>query len=116
MYVSWLSLTATNDPSQIQALWKSWEGHTDPITHDFIRSRQRIHVSIISVCSFSGRLLGGIGSDLIVQKLKGSRFWCIFASAALFTMAQCVGIVISNPRLLVVLSTTTGSKLILMFC
>ena len=87
-----------------------------------------MHVSVISVCSFVGRLLSGtfssyfyvtllltklqgIGSDIIVKKLHMSRFWCLLVSSAIFCAAQICGARIENPDLLVFVSGTTGRKL-----
>lgn len=67
-----------------------------------------MHVSILSFCSFAGRLLSGIGSDLLVSKFDRSRFWCLFASAVTFCVAQLFATSISNPNFLVLLSGSTG--------
>jgi MFS family permease len=50
----------------------------------------------------------GIGSDLLVKKLHMSRFWCLFISAVVFTVAQLAGLVISNPHSLAIISVLTG--------
>lgn len=67
-----------------------------------------MHVSILSFCSFSGRLLSGIGSDILVARLGRSRFWCLFASAIIFVAAQVTATQVSNPQLLVLVSGLTG--------
>lgn len=67
-----------------------------------------MHVSILSVFSFCGRLLSGVGSDLIVKKLGMSRFWCLFVSSAIFCGAQVCGARIENPHLLGFVSGLTG--------
>jgi MFS family permease len=67
-----------------------------------------MHVSILSFFSFSGRLLSGIGSDILVSKLGRSRFWCLFVSAIIFCFAQVTGTVVQNPHLLVLVSGLTG--------
>ena len=86
-----------------------------------------MHVSIISVLSFTGRLLSGpsrfsrvvcslltlsvgIGSDLVVKKLHMSRFWCLFISSAIFCAAQVCGARIENPNQLIYVSGTTGRE------
>ena len=50
----------------------------------------------------------GAGSDLIVKKLNMSRFWCLFTSSVIFTVAQLCGARIQNPHLLSLLSGLTG--------
>lgn len=71
-------------------------------------ARQLMHVSIISLGSFFGRLLSGIGSDLIVKRLHMSRFWCAGASATVFMVAQLCAIRLENPNLLWTVSGLTG--------
>lgn len=68
------------------------------------------HVMLLSVLSCVGRLLSGIGSDIIVKKLHGSRFWCLFISSAVFAIAQLCGTQIENPHFLGVVSGITGRK------
>lgn len=70
--------------------------------------RQLLHVSIISVCSFLGRLSSGIGSDLIVKRLHHSRFWCAAISATIFAFGQCAAIRIENPNFLWAVSGLCG--------
>lgn len=67
-----------------------------------------MHVEILSLMSFCGRLSSGIGSDLIVRKLGMSRFWCLFISSCIFLAAQISGATIDNPRLLGFVSGLTG--------
>ncbi|KAL2405881.1 hypothetical protein ABEF95_001962 [Exophiala dermatitidis] len=98
-------MTINNIGNDAQALWK----HYDPsITPSFIEKRQAVHVSVLSFFSFAGRLLSGIGSDLLVSKLGRSRFWCLFASAVIFCLAQLLATAISNPNLLILVSGSTG--------
>lgn len=85
-----------------------------------------MHVSILSFCSFLGRLSSGrigishfhyhgltridagVGSDFLVIKLNMSRFWCIFLSSVVFTLTQIAGTSISNPNHLYIISAFTG--------
>lgn len=67
-----------------------------------------MHVSILSVCSFIGRLCSGVGSDLIVKRLHASRVWCLTASSVLFLFAQISAITIATPNLLFIVSSLTG--------
>ncbi|KIV97947.1 hypothetical protein PV10_01643 [Exophiala mesophila] len=98
-------MTINNIGNDAQALWL----HYDPSTPvSFIESRQAMHVSILSFCSFSGRLLSGIGSDILVARLSRSRFWCLFVSAVIFVAAQVTATQVSNPHLLILVSGLTG--------
>ena len=81
----------------------------------FVQRQQNIHVCIISFGSFSGRLLSGIGSDVLVQKYNRSRFWCLFVSASIFCVAQLCALVVSNPNLLLLVSGFTGIAYGLLF-
>ncbi|KAL5374122.1 hypothetical protein DPSP01_012183 [Paraphaeosphaeria sporulosa] len=98
-------MTINNVGHDAQALWNHW----DPTaSKDFVAHRQLWHVSIISLGSFSGRLLSGIGSDVIVKRLSGSRFWCVVVAAAVFLVAQICATRIENPNHLWAVSGLCG--------
>ncbi|KAF2401719.1 MFS general substrate transporter [Trichodelitschia bisporula] len=98
-------MTINNIGSDTQALWY----FDDPdASKKFVADAQLIHVSIISIMSFVGRLASGIGSDFLVKRLHKSRFWCLVCSSSIFAAAQFAGYSISNPRYLWVLSTLSG--------
>jgi hypothetical protein len=86
-----------------------------------------MHVSILSIGSFSGRLLSGtfycrrmiilnsvssqipgVGSDFIVKVLHSSRVWCLIVASAIFLGAQVCALYIENPHLLGFVSGLTG--------
>ncbi|OQO02150.1 hypothetical protein B0A48_11702 [Cryoendolithus antarcticus] len=97
-------MTINNIGNTAKALWH----HTDPSTpSSFIQQRQLMHVAIISVFSFLGRLGSGIGSDYLVHH-DASRFWTLVTSAGIFTSAQIVGLTLGNPNHLFLLSALTG--------
>ena len=98
-------MTINNIGNDVQALWRRYDENVDP---HLIEKRQNMHVSIISFFSFSGRLASGIGSDYLVSHFNRSRFWCLFASATLFCVAQVLAISTENPGLLVLVSGITG--------
>ncbi|KAL9114516.1 MAG: hypothetical protein Q9227_001597 [Pyrenula ochraceoflavens] len=98
-------MTINNIGNNAHALWRRYDDSTTP---SFIAARQLQHVTIISLTSFLGRLLSGIGSDLIVTRLHASRFWCLFISATVFCIAQLCALFISNPHLLFLISALTG--------
>lgn len=88
-----------------QALWL----RKDPATPDsFIARRQVLHVSLLSLMSFTGRLISGIGSDVLVRRFGMSRFWCLFGSSSVFVAAQICAITITNPTFLVFVSGLSG--------
>ena len=98
-------MTINNIGNNAKTLWH----HYDPsASHDFIQSRQLMHVSILSLASFAGRLTSGIGSDIIVKSLHSSRYWSLVASSCIFVLAQISGLTIENPNLLFFLSGLTG--------
>lgn len=86
--------------------------------------RQAMHVSILSVCSFSGRLLSGelhtspictnltlhpgVGSDFLVKVLHASRLWCLTVASLIFLAAQLFALNIENPHYLGLVSGFTG--------
>lgn len=97
-------MTINNIGNNARALWR----HYDPdATHDFIQGRQMIHVGILSLGSFVGRLSSGIGSDWLIHH-SSSRFWTLVTSACIFTVAQSLGLTLSNPNFLFLLSSLTG--------
>jgi MFS family permease len=65
-------------------------------------------VSIISCFSFAGRLLSGIGSDILVKRMHKSRFWCLVGSSGVFALAQLAGLSVSNPNWLWLVSSISG--------
>ncbi|KAI4736537.1 putative MFS transporter [Aureobasidium sp. EXF-12298] len=85
-----------------------WHHYDKNASHDFIQSRQLMHVGILSVGSFVGRLSSGIGSDFVVKRLHSSRYWSLVASSLIFTIAQVFGLTIENPTHLYLLSSVTG--------
>lgn len=88
--------------------------------------RQALHVSILSVCSFIGRLLSGqflsisslystqlmqflgVGSDFLVKVLKASRLWCLTLASLIFLIAQVFALNTQNPHYLGLVSSLTG--------
>ncbi|KAF1835946.1 MFS general substrate transporter [Decorospora gaudefroyi] len=98
-------MTINNIGHDVQALWKHWD---DSMSDDAVAHAQLWHVSIISLCSFLGRLSSGIGSDLIVKRLHHSRFWCAAISAAIFALAQVAAIRVQDPNLLWSVSGLSG--------
>ncbi|KAK5146925.1 hypothetical protein LTR04_000950, partial [Oleoguttula sp. CCFEE 6159] len=98
-------MTINNIGNDAKALWSHYD---DTASKDFIQKRQLMHVSILSFTSFCGRLLSGVGSDVVVKRLHGSRFWCLFASASIFLAAQICALRIENPNFLWIVSGLTG--------
>ncbi|EMC96429.1 hypothetical protein BAUCODRAFT_474691 [Baudoinia panamericana UAMH 10762] len=97
-------MTINNIGNNARSLWHHYD---DSASHDFIQKRQLIHVSLLSFCSFLGRLSSGIGSDWLVHH-HASRFWTLVASALIFTTAQVVALTLENPNQLFWLSSLTG--------
>ncbi|PGH16873.1 hypothetical protein AJ79_01517 [Helicocarpus griseus UAMH5409] len=98
-------MTINNIGYNVKALWNYYDDSADS---GFIQKRQAMHVSTLSILSCIGRLLSGIGSDLLVKKFNMSRFWCLFASAVIFCSAQFAGFEISDPHQLILVSGLTG--------
>ncbi|RMX87769.1 hypothetical protein D0869_02119 [Hortaea werneckii] len=97
-------MTINNIGNNARSLWHHFD---DTASHDFIHQRQLIHVSILSLCSFLGRLGSGIGSDWLIHH-RASRFWTLVTSATLFCLAQVVALTLENPNQLFWLSGLTG--------
>ena len=101
--------------------------HYDPSrSPEFLAQRQQMHVSVLSVGSFIGRLssgelrffrsnshmsnggVEGVGSDFLVKGLNASRFWCLFVACLIFLIAQVCALNISTPGLLGLVSGFSG--------
>lgn len=87
-----------------------WTHYDDSIPPGFIQKRQALHVSILSVASFTGRLSSGIGSDILVKRFAMSRHWCLVVASILFAIGQLSAIEIENPNHLWAVSGLTGRK------
>ncbi|PQK09700.1 hypothetical protein BB8028_0002g00240 [Beauveria bassiana] len=105
-------MTINNIGNDANVLWKHYDSTKG---EEFLVRRQQMHVSILSIGSFVGRLLSGIGSDFLVKKLGASRVWCLVASGLLFIVAQFCGLTISTPIYLFLLSSLTGIAYGLLF-
>ncbi|KAL7915602.1 serine incorporator domain-containing protein [Trichoderma velutinum] len=98
-------MTINNIGNDANALWK----HYDPsVDEPFLVSHQQIHVSILSVFNFVGRLLSGIGSDYLVKTLRASRIWCLAVACLIFLLAQICALQIEMPHKLVFVSGLSG--------
>ncbi|KAK6585084.1 hypothetical protein PZA11_001811 [Diplocarpon coronariae] len=98
-------MTINNIGNDTRALWRHWD---DSVDDDFIAKRQAMHVSILSVCSFVGRLMSGVGSDFLAKVLHASRWWCLTIASLVFFAAQCFALSIENPHYLHWVSSLTG--------
>ncbi|KAK4210430.1 major facilitator superfamily domain-containing protein [Rhypophila decipiens] len=98
-------MTINNIGHDVQALWKYYD---DSVDEAFLVHRQQLHVSILSVCSFAGRLLSGVGSDFLVKVLQASRVWCLVIASFIFFIAQVCALNITNPHFLGLVSGLSG--------
>ncbi|KAJ6444218.1 MFS transporter [Purpureocillium lavendulum] len=98
-------MTINNIGNDVNALWKNFD---NSVGRDFLVHRQQMHVSMLSVCSFVGRLLSGVGSDFLVKSLGASRLWCLFIACLVFLVAQASALSIGNPHLLGLVSGLSG--------
>lgn len=97
-------MTINNIGNNTRSLWHHYD---DSTSHEFIQKRQLMHVGILSLGSFTGRLCSGIGSDWLIHH-NASRMWTLVASSCVFTVAQLVGMNLENPHMLFWLSGLTG--------
>ncbi|KAK0715019.1 major facilitator superfamily domain-containing protein [Lasiosphaeris hirsuta] len=98
-------MTINNIGHDVNALWKRYD---DSVGEAFLIQRQQMHVSILSVGSFLGRLLSGVGSDFLVKGLGASRAWCLVVASFVFCIAQVCALNINNPHLLGLVSGLSG--------
>ncbi|EGR44262.1 uncharacterized protein TRIREDRAFT_112458 [Trichoderma reesei QM6a] len=98
-------MTINNIGNDANALWRHYNPSVD---EPFLVSHQQIHVSILSVFNFVGRLLSGIGSDYLVKSLHASRIWCLAVACGIFLLAQVCALQIEMPQKLVFVSGLSG--------
>ncbi|KAI1386276.1 MFS general substrate transporter [Hypoxylon trugodes] len=98
-------MTINNIGNDVTALWKHYDDSIDDKT---LVLRQQLHVSILSIGSFSGRLLSGVGSDFLVKVLHASRVWCLVIASGIFSIAQLCALNMTNPHLLGFVSGFSG--------
>ncbi|KAL9056972.1 MAG: hypothetical protein Q9162_002638 [Coniocarpon cinnabarinum] len=98
-------MTINNIGNNVKALIRHWIPTATPT---YYRSSEAFHVSLLSLFSFVGRFLSGVGSDFLVKRLQASRFWCLTVSGGVFTLAQMFAIGTRNPHLLPIVTVLTG--------
>lgn len=98
-------MTINNIGHNVNALWQRYDSSVD---ESFLVYRQQLHVSILSVGSFTGRLLSGVGSDFLVKVLKASRGWCLVIASFVFFIAQVCALNVENPHFLGFVSGLSG--------
>ncbi|TGJ80401.1 hypothetical protein E0Z10_g8367 [Xylaria hypoxylon] len=98
-------MTINNIGNDASALWKHYD---DSIDDKALVLHQQLHVSILSLGSFSGRLLSGVGSDFLIKILHASRIWCLVIASLIFSLAQVCALNIVNPHLLGFVSGFSG--------
>ncbi|KAF8251327.1 MFS general substrate transporter [Wilcoxina mikolae CBS 423.85] len=98
-------MTINNIGHNAQVLWASFDPSKSP---EFVQKRQSLHVSILSICSFSGRMLSGISSDILIKRYGTQRLWLIITSAIFFFFGQISALAITNPYNLWLVSTLNG--------
>ncbi|KAK6537509.1 hypothetical protein TWF694_011692 [Orbilia ellipsospora] len=100
-------MTINNIGHSVQALWYAFDPNKDAKD---VERFQGIHVSILSLCSFSGRLISGTISDVLKKKWALSRVWLVFTSSSFFLLGQIAGMSVSNPLNLWLVSGINGCK------
>ncbi|KAI1294472.1 major facilitator superfamily domain-containing protein [Xylaria venustula] len=98
-------MTINNIGNDASALWKHYDNSINDKT---LVLHQQLHVSILSLGSFSGRLLSGVGSDFLIKVLHASRVWCLVIASVIFSLAQICALNIVNPHLLGFVSGFSG--------
>ncbi|GAW10924.1 hypothetical protein ANO14919_002620 [Xylariales sp. No.14919] len=98
-------MTINNIGNDASALWKHYD---DSIDDKALVLHQQLHVSILSLGSFSGRLLSGAGSDFLIKILHASRVWCLVIASVIFSLAQICALNVVNPHLLGFVSGFSG--------
>ncbi|KAI2635048.1 MFS general substrate transporter [Xylaria nigripes] len=98
-------MTINNIGNDAAALWKHYD---ESIDDKRLALHQQLHVSILSLGSFAGRLFSGAGSDFLVKILHASRIWCLVIASIFFLLAQICALTIVNPHFLAFVSGFNG--------
>ncbi|PWW76394.1 MFS general substrate transporter [Tuber magnatum] len=98
-------MTINNIGHSVQALWAKFAPDKHP---DFVQGQQSMHVSILSLCSFCGRMVSGVSSDIMCRKYGLQRLWLIVSSASIFSLAQLCALTVGNPNWLWLVSSLSG--------
>ncbi|KAH8894053.1 MFS general substrate transporter [Thozetella sp. PMI_491] len=98
-------MTINNIGHDANALWKHYD---ESVSEEFLVHSQQMHVSILSVGSFMGRMLSGVGSDFLVKVLRASRVWCLVIASGIFCIAQLCALNVTNPHYLIFVSSLSG--------
>ncbi|KAG5954160.1 hypothetical protein E4U57_004772 [Claviceps arundinis] len=98
-------MTINNIGNDVNVLWKH---HDQSVTEDVLVHYQQMHVSILSLCSFGGRLLSGVGSDFLATYLHASRLWCLLIASFIFLVSQACALVVNDPHFLGFVSGLSG--------
>jgi len=98
-------MTINNIGHNAQALWAWFDPSKSP---EFVQKHQGLHVSILSICSFTGRMLSGMSSDILAKRYQTQRLWLIVISAAFFFIGQIASLTTNNPYFLWTVSTFNG--------
>lgn len=98
-------MTINNIGHNVIALWERYDSS---VTEEFLVQRQQMHVSILSIGSFAGRLLSGVGSDFLVKVVGASRAWCLVIASLVFCIAQVFALNVVDPHFLGFVSGLSG--------
>ncbi|KAI5785085.1 major facilitator superfamily domain-containing protein [Peziza echinospora] len=98
-------MTINNIGHSVQALWAKYAPDTEP---HYVQTRQAMHVSILSLFSFSGRIISGVSSDVLHKKYRSQRLWMVTCSGVGFCFAQFLALTVENPHWLFLVSSLSG--------
>lgn len=73
-----------------------------------VQETQSLHVGILSLSSFAGRLCSGTFSDYLVNRLQMQRDWLLLGAAVLAGGSQVLGIYVEAPEHLWAISMGSG--------
>ncbi|CCX15005.1 Similar to Uncharacterized membrane protein YMR155W; acc. no. Q03795 [Pyronema omphalodes CBS 100304] len=98
-------MTINNIGHNAQVLWSEYDPTKSP---EYVQKRQGMHVSILSIGSFTGRMVSGISSDLLLRLYNLPRLYLILLSSFLFFIAVLLAILITSPLYLFWVSSLNG--------
>lgn len=83
-------------------------GNKSGIDEVVVQQAQSVQVGIISLSSFSGRLISGSLSDFLTYRYKAQRTWLLVGAGAISSLAQVAGLTVMDVSHLWMSSIATG--------
>lgn len=99
----------------IRRLLQKMSGGAPPGSDKMAAALQALQVSVISISSFSGRLIAGVLSDLIHKRYHIQRLWIVLVTIVFFSGGQLLIMNLQRADLIIIPSIIVGASYGLIF-